>query len=57
MNLMGTSFATMEHIKWDFAKAELRKIAKEASAGASDNGKIYEKSACVRKGPMLKVIT
>jgi hypothetical protein len=36
--------------------AELQKIPKKPSTGASNNGRIDRESVCVRKGPTWKVI-
>ena len=47
MGLKETRFATMEDIKSN-ATAELRKIPKKSSAGASNNGRIDGASLCVR---------
>jgi hypothetical protein len=55
MGLKRTHFATMEDNKLNEI-AELWKIPNEASGSASNNGKIDGASACVWKGPTLKVI-
>jgi hypothetical protein len=49
MGLKGARFATVEDIKSN-ATVELRKIPKEASAGASSNGRLDEARMYARKG-------
>ena len=55
MGLKATHFSNMQDIKSN-STAELRKIPKKLSAGASNIDRIDGASMGVRKGPTLKVI-